>query len=97
MDWLAILALALGAVALTLALVVYIRVIALKEVLAETARKLERFESETESTLNTLIETVSETTRKLESLENEVNSLKQRRRRRRATAESPETQQPQAP
>jgi predicted nucleic acid-binding protein len=97
LDWLAVIALALGAVALALALVVYIRVIALKEVLAETTRKLERFENEAESTLNTLIETVSETTRRLESLESEVSSLKQRRLRRRATSESPETQSPQTP
>jgi transposase-like protein len=70
---------------------VHIRVTALKEVLTETTRKLERFEKETESTLNTLIEQVSETARRLESLENEVSSLKQRRRRRRAATESPET------
>jgi uncharacterized protein YoxC len=94
LDWLAILALAVGAVALALALVVYIRVTTLKEALAETARKLERFENEAESTLNKLIEAISETTRRLESLESEVSSLKQRGRRRRVA--SPETQSPQA-
>jgi F0F1-type ATP synthase membrane subunit b/b' len=97
LDWLAVLALTLGAVALALALVAYIYVVALKRVLAETAVKLERFENEAESALNTLKEAVSETAGKLESLESEVNSLKQRRRRRRATAVSPETQSPQTP
>jgi phage shock protein A len=94
LDWLVVLALALGVVALALVLVVYTRVTALKEVLAETAGKLERFENEAESTLNTLKEAVSETARKLESLESEVNSLKQRKHRRRATVASPKTQSP---
>jgi hypothetical protein len=76
---------------------VRIRVVVLEEVLAETARKLERFGNETDSTLNKLIETVSETARRLESLESEVSSLKQRRRRRRVATESPGTQSPQTP
>jgi hypothetical protein len=81
LDWLvvlAVLALAVGVVALALALVAYIYAAALKGVLVETAVKLDRFESEAGSTLNTLKKTVSEATRKLESLESEVNSLKRR-------------------
>jgi biopolymer transport protein ExbB/TolQ len=93
LDWLAVLALAFGVVALALALVVYVRATALKEMLFETHRKLERFERDVESTLNTLKEAVSETTRKVELLENEVNSLRRRRSRKSGvTTVSPETQ-----
>jgi len=81
LDWLvvlALLALVLGVVALALALVAYVYVVAVEEVLVETAVKLERFKDEAEPALNTLRKAASETAVKLESLESEVKSLRRR-------------------
>jgi hypothetical protein len=87
LDWLTILALGLGVVALAFALIAYVSASASEKLCAETAVKFYRFENEARPALIELKAAV----KRLEWLEGEVNYLKQRERKRRDAVE------PQAP